>query len=622
MSPNNGPGPTTTAPRMALLTPLLAGLNLAQPAVAASETATPRDPSEAHWTSSSEVPFTEPEVSAQLDRQRVTLGEPMILTIERDGSVPIRVDPSALEQDFRILDRSSVSELSELNGQRREHQRLRLWLLPQRTGELRIPALAIEGAETAPLAVEVVAPSTIDAQPSVVADANRPAPEAPFQGPPWAQQIEVEASLDRDAVWVGQQLVLRVLVIGDGPLPPGRLIEPELPETDVLILGEDRRIGRNPDGEDGRRWVYERRYALFPRSTGALRIPPAEFSAWRPEATAPETLRSAALSVEVSPAPAPPPGAPPGSPWLPATALSLTEAGASSVRLAPGQVIERMLTLSAVGLRAEDLPAIQAQVPFQLRVREDPPRLWNERGPWGVTGYRTERITLSAAEPGLYQLPAVTIDWWNVDSARWERAQTPAWTLQVAELESASRRPTPDWRRDEPMDLAPQAAAPTAITPVAARSWLSSAWTWLAATMALGLLIAGLWWRRRARMGASRAPGQGARDRNAPLGSGAGAGVPSADEQSRLAQHLETIDQAYHDRNAEGARAALLAWARARWPSHPPGNLSQLALRLPADVAADIRRLDKALYSPTPVDWSSAALSKRLAERLTGHSAK
>jgi hypothetical protein len=276
-------------------------------------------------------------------------------------------------------------------------------------------------------------------------------------------------------------------------------------------------------------------------------------------------------------------------------------------------------------VRAEDLPAIQAQVPFQLQVSEDPPRLWNERGPWGVTGYRTERITLSAAEPGIYQLPAVTIDWWNVDDARWERAQMPAWQLQVAELESASRRPTPDWRRDEPLDLAPEAAAPTAITPVAARPWLSSAWIWLAATVALGLLIAGLWWRRRARRGASMAPGQqGARDRDASLGSGGGSGggsgAPSADEQSRLAPHLAAIDQAYRDGDAEGARAALLAWARARWPSHPPGNLSQLAVRLPTDVAADIRRLDKALYSPTPVDWSAAALSKRLAERSTERS--
>ncbi|WP_462320869.1 hypothetical protein [Halochromatium sp.] len=355
--------------------------------------------------------------------------------------------------------------------------------------------------------------------------------ELPFgataQAPPLADQIRVEADTAISKAFVGQQILLRVLVIGDGPLPPGRLIPPSIDGAELLILSDDRRIdyttgdvsndgklnesqlnesqlndsqlnGSTQNDGSGRilsaRWVYERRYALFPRSAGQLEIPPSVFSVWRPAAAGPEELRSAALTLEVMPAQPPPAGTTQDSAWLPAKQLSLSEAGANVVRLAPGQVVERMLTLKAVGLRAEDLPPIAAPIPFPLAVREDAPRLWNEREPSGVTGYRTERITISSAEPGLYRLPAISIDWWNVEAGHWERASTPEWQLRVADFDSSSRRPAPDWRRDWGADAAAsdQDASPT--TPEPKQPWLVAHWPWI--IVSIGLLLV-VWQRRR-----------------------------------------------------------------------------------------------------------------------------
>ncbi|MEA1048629.1 hypothetical protein U5801_02165 [Lamprobacter modestohalophilus] len=389
--------------------------------------------------------------------------------------------------------------------------------------------------------------------PTAAPGARAAAPESINKAPPLAEQIQIEAGTDRQQTVVGQQIVLRVLVIGDGPLPPGRLITPNIDAVDLLILGEERRITRNAgstnsagntdrakdsassessssstdsssngssnsnsnsnassNGTDSlrERWIIERRYALFPRSAGRLEIPPSIYSAWRPGADAPEALRSEALSIEVRPAQPQPSDAVADSAWLPATALSLSEAGASSVRLAPGQVIERMLTIEAVGLRAEDLPPIRPSIPFPLQVREDAPRLWNKRGPDGVTGHRTERITLSSPETGLYQLPAVTLDWWNVDTQRWEQASTPDWQLQVAEFESASRRPAPDWRRDgdNSQPNANSAQAPPASVPE--QPWVVAHWPWIIGTLGL-LLMAWLLWRlyQRSALGPSRPTG-------------------------------------------------------------------------------------------------------------------
>jgi len=345
----------------------------------------------------------------------------------------------------------------------------------------------------------------------------RAAPDPSAAPEATAERIRVEASVDREQVLIDQQLVLSVRVIGDGPLPPGRLILPEIEGAELLILGEEREIDQNPidagNGGSGlesslassrltnnnsRRWIYARHYALFPRQTGPLEIPASVYSAWHPGAEGPIAIRSPALTIQVLPAPPPPTDSASKSVWLPAQQLTLSEAGANRIRLAPGQVIERMLTLKAVGLRAEALPPLRVPIPFPLRRAEDAPWLWNERGADGVTGYRTERITLSSAEPGLFQLPAVTLDWWNVDSARWQQAMTPAWQLEVAAFDSSSRRPAPDWRRDQGGDSTATEASAAPLTAAPEQPWLLTHWTWILAT--LGFLLA-LWlpWRRKQR---------------------------------------------------------------------------------------------------------------------------
>ena len=171
----------------------------------------------------------------------------------------------------------------------------------------------------------------------------------------------------------------------------------------MLPLGEDRRSETTDAGE---LQVYERHFAIFPSVAGTLTIPALRFDAWRVSGGDPLPFESDSLTVQVDPISAgPSPAVGLGKvgaestvgnrPWLPARSLSLTEAGPPTVRIAPGQALERMITLLAEnGIMAEDLPMIPLAIPFQLRVGDDAPRLWNERTPEGVVGYRGERILI------------------------------------------------------------------------------------------------------------------------------------------------------------------------------------------------------------------------------------
>lgn len=581
--------------------------------------------------------YTAAGITASLSKEQTDIGQPVVLSLSSTKPLVLEPDLSPLQADFRLLDRSRVSDLEEINGRRREQHSLLVTLLPKRSGEILIPPLEVDAFETPPLRLLVLADETRgrpNSDPSNVlarddgnqADVSSAAPAAP------APEIAIQISLEPQRVLVGQQMLLRLLVTGDGPLPPGRLIPPKLEQADLLPLGETARGGAPASISDGAtklgRWELEQHFAIFPRAAGTLNVPPAQFEAWGPGASAPVRHQSAAVQASVEPAPSPPPGLNSGtydaSYWLPASQLSLSEAGASRVQLAPGQAIERMVTLKAVGLPAEALPAIPLAIPFQLQVRADPPRLWNLYEPTGVTGYRAERITISTEEPGTYRLPAATITWWDVNQQQWSKAELPAWELVVAALDVASRRPTPDWRRAPLLDQASpeRRATNDASSEPSSRQSLPIVWGGLmfaTAAIVLGALGWFFWSRRRNRDQVRPASDTEAPTRATATSNGVNDQRPTAAaaETARIqdSQALDRLHAAYRQADAEAARQALLDWGRTQWPERSPNNLAQLASRLEAPIADEIRQLDKAFFSPKPIDWHSAPLPDRLAER-------
>ena len=96
-------------------------------------------------------------VEAHLSSQEVSSPQPVELTLSAvtsDGSVG-NPDLSGLDQDFQILDRRVERRVSVTNGKRREEVRLRLMVLPRRSGELELPGIAFGGARTEPLRLTV-----------------------------------------------------------------------------------------------------------------------------------------------------------------------------------------------------------------------------------------------------------------------------------------------------------------------------------------------------------------------------------------------------------------------------------------------------------------------------------
>ncbi|MFE8034229.1 BatD family protein [Thiohalocapsa marina] len=591
-------------------------------------------------------------VSAELSAQRIAVGQPVTLLLRQtgpeDASVP---DLVPLQQDFRILSRASSQTVEEINGKRRTERTLRLMLLPLNSGTLQLPAIRIGQQRTAPLTL-VVSEVAADASPdptappaplgtSVSSQGGTPAPLDEKAPPTATAQTTMPGALDRAAadtapspavtlsarivpeqVRLGAQAVLEVRIRAEDGAATGRLLPPAIAGARVLPLGDERRLEQTADGPI---WIHEHRFSVFPSESGSLDIPALRFDHWTAATDGPRPVRSAPLRLVVAPIP----DGIAADDWRPARGFSLSEAGPSEVRVAPGQPLERLITVRADGLMAEDIPPIPLAIPFQLRRQDEPPRLWNERTPDGVIGYRSERIRITAPEPGVFTLKGPIIDWWDTQQQRPARATLPDVTLTVAAYRSSTAPPVPSWEDGAGHTAAerPSGAGSTGDPEPALEQAPGEApdrwyWLWLpAAVSVLVLAIIGGWWQRRQRLRQDQASPlmAGAADddgrmadtatRTAAKIAPAAGSAPSAG----ITEAIAAVERAYASGEAGAARTALLTWAAEVWPRQVPGNLAQLALRVEPPLRDHIHLLEKAFFSPTPLDWRQPGIGALLA---------
>lgn len=563
------------------------------------------------------------EVRARLSQTTTAIDQPVQLILEAEGSGEIRPDLSSLEADFQILDRRSQHSVSIVSGRRSERHGLTLLLLPRRSGELEVPPIAfgaerspalrlsVSGESSAPAADPPASPSAFPPGFDFLGDPRGglpspfpsalPFPQAapdPAGGQTGDSAALVEAEIAPSEARVREQALLTVRVLADRPVPAAGLRDPQPQGARVLPLGED----RYPLSRDDRSYqVYERRYAVFADQAGTVEIGPIQFAGFGYQGLAP--VSSPVLSLRVRPIPP----AVPASDWLPARNLTLSESGPGVVRVRPGQTLERVITFTAEGVPASDLPRVLTNAPFQIQQQPTTPQLWDRREPDGIVGTRIERILLSTQEPGVYRLPEVQLAWWSTAAQRAQTAVLPAREIEVLAFATGEERSAWGTATTPAPDLTGERAPPPAAEPEVARVGDPAAsgidlWFWVSILLAATLLVV-LARRRRGGLARLRPPRLGA-PREAP------ASETRPTDPIELA--VEEVRHAYGVSSPNAAREALLAWARLVMSDAPPSNLARIAQRCPEPLRAEILMLEEAFFSPRPVPWAQQPVWTRL----------
>jgi hypothetical protein len=403
-------------------------------------------------------------VTATVDKNPVVISESFVLTVTADDDINTNaLDTSPLMQDF-IVGRTSVStQTSMVNFKTTRTTTWSTVLIARETGTISIPALSVDSALTNPIALNVLAASD---------------PQASKQ-----QDLFITTDISTKEVYVQQQLTLTVKLHFAAELKRGSLTEPSLTGANITQIGKDKEADSIINGRRYR--VIERTYAISPQQSGSFTLKSPIFSG---EIMQPSTRRSGFLSfaetkpvsvigqeipITIRPIPEDYQGA-----WLPSELLSIhQEWQPEPDSFIVGEPITRVITLTAAGLSEEQLPEIDMVMPKGLKVYPDQAELHTGLNNNRLVSQKVKNFAIVANKPGVYQLPEISIPWWNTVTNQFQQAVIPAQKITVAANPEQTAQAPITLASEQPI-MNNQPAASTNTITLHQSSWLQ--WLFLA----------------------------------------------------------------------------------------------------------------------------------------------
>ena len=486
------------------------------------------------------------------DRQSLPFNETLRLELRSNDSKGFdAINIQAISEHFTIVNRSSQSEYSMVNGRTESVQKLVLTLAPKAVGTFTIPPITQRKRSSAPITITIREPV---APPDRLED----------------QSMLVQAETDKATAYVDEQVLYTFRVIYRVGLNNAEITPLEIPNTDITEL-EDTTYQRSIGGQTYQ--VVEKRYALFFKEAGAINIDPQVltaviganrsrfgfgFSANSLAGGRQIKLGADPMKVLVKDIPA----AMQGKSWLPAQSLTITEQwDDSDANAVVGQPLTRSIEIFAKGLAGAQLPQPNSTPIDGLNIYPEKPAFTSQPWQGGVAGKRVDTFALIPTRPGHFTLPAITLTWWDTSSGQEQTASLPSKTFYVSDAPNsaqANRNTLPASKQRADALVPPGASSPNTVSRSDLENTIESTgderptsfWRNIAILAMLAWLvtvIAGALWMRHNRTTANNSPNQ----RATPV-----------KNQINSTACLRSLQQACADNNAVAAKQALSLWLK------------------------------------------------------------
>ncbi|MDB6178364.1 BatD family protein [Paracoccus sp. Z330] len=260
----------------------------------------------------------------------------------------------------------------------------------------------------------------------------------------------VEIALDQPEVIPGQSASLRVTVL----VPSWMLSPPEFPSFEapnLRVMTPPRSgtsISRNIDGDT---WSgVTRRFLLMPLVPGRFAIPAQEIALNYADSDGTTPIAATVATQAVTLTGVLPEGAEGLDPFIAASDLRLTqELSGDLTDLQVGNSVQRVITAEITGTSPMVLPTLipSAEIPG-IRVYPDSPKIAETQERGLLAGHRVESETLMAVAGGQGEIPAISLQWYDLDSKEIQTATIPAMAVTVeGDLADRARQvAATDWR--------------------------------------------------------------------------------------------------------------------------------------------------------------------------------
>ncbi|RUO56082.1 BatD family protein [Pseudidiomarina homiensis] len=550
-------------------------------------------------------------VVMSVDKNPVASGDTFILTLTVDQFIEDQEwRPAELLPDFDVMGTSSSSTTQIINGATTREKTFRtVAKAPQQPGDYELGPFTVAGATSNQLTLQVL----------------------PADDPALSEQRDafMRVELDRDEVYVQEQVVLTTKLYLAANLHSGNIIPPELEDADI------RQVGRDEDSTeviDGRMFqVFQRSFVVIPQRSGAQEIRGPVFQGQInvasnrtlfPSFSSTRAVTTAATDLPLTVKPIPQDW-PKQHTWLPAELVTLsvsvgnegsTQPEDEQLQITQGEPLTLTYRLTAVGPLADQLPRLDELV-RQLPIGdasiypEAPESAMNQRN-GRLVSQQTLRVAIIPHSAGTLEIPSLELPWFNTQLRGRQQAAAPGQSILVAPGVSDGRDVQPTAAQQTPEPSAPsadeaKANTETVTSPTATSQRELRYWQYAAGALAALWLLTLLFWFLRARQHNTGTAHQ--------------EDATSSAREGNARADLRAVQRACNANDAMAVEVALKTWMRAQLKLS--GQLNALADYFDhTPLRSQLEHLQSSRFSAGQHDWQEGkALWRALQGALQAH---
>ncbi len=379
------------------------------------------------------------ELSVSIDKNIITEADTVVLTIEYTGEDSHTPDLNGLQDNFNIVSNSTSRQFSYLNGQLSQSKTWRLELSPKKLGKIAIKPIKLGQLYSNYAEVEVKEVTNVAYIPDSKENSNSP-------------YFQIEQAIYPQSPYVQQQVTLTLTIYDSIGLQNATMHINEDSLKDWIITPIlDKPIVRR-DVINGKQMnVITFAFAAFPQKSGELISPQISFEGYYLKSSTlslpdfddfintgisfldtfsqkvPVRMRTKVETLTVKPIPTTTSAS---SYWLPLKDFKI-DSNTEKTTIKVGEAFNRQINIRATGTQEKNLPPLVLPTISDIKQYPEKP-ISNEKIINGdiVTNSSTN-IVYIPVNAGKFSLPAINIEWFNVNTNQYEKAILPAQDITV-----------------------------------------------------------------------------------------------------------------------------------------------------------------------------------------------
>ena len=371
------------------------------------------------------------ELNLSIDKNEMTEGDILYLTVEYTGDSNEKPDLSSLQNNFRVVSNSTSQQYNFINGNITQSKKWTFGLQPLKRGKITIAPLRIDNIISNSAEVDVKEVTNVAFVPDSRENSN-----APF--------FQIEQNLDVEEPYLQQQVTLFVNVYDSVGFQDGGIFIDEDSKKDWIIIPlVEKPIVRQEVINHKRMNVETYVFVVFPQKSGTVNVPQFSFDGYYMKNSEfgfpnfnddlsmfgvnfhnvfgqriPVKMKTKQKTVNVRPIPT----NYSGKFWLPLNNLEISSSWNIKKGFMVGEAATRTISIRAEGMTKSMLPQVSFKDADGFKQYPEKPEVTELVDNGVVVTTAQINNVYIPSKSGNLTIPEIKIDWFNVKTNKQETA--------------------------------------------------------------------------------------------------------------------------------------------------------------------------------------------------------